>query len=507
MTNFKKTILLMVLSIGLNLTAIAQVSGPAREVKGVVVDATGEPVIGASIVEKKNRTNGLVSDVDGKFSIKVSEHAILIVSYVGYNSQEVTTDGMTMLKVILTETAHALEDVVVIGYGSVKKSNLTSSVSKITDQALEDRPVTTVGEAFQGQLAGVQAQASNGGIPGEEMTIRIRGINTVNGDTSPLYVIDGIPRDNMSDINPNDVASVQILKDASATSIYGSRGANGVVLIETKQGKGKATVTFDAYYGVQTPEKSLNLESGKQYLAYNMYARNVNYMIIGGSMSDPMSKRPQDYRIPDWWSNYSDFTDWQGLVLRNAPMQSYSASASGNNQMGSIYLSMGWQDQEGIIIGTDFNRYNVRLNGVLNLTEKLKVGANLAFSSSLQDAGGVNLGDRQGKDGAVHHALMVSPLVKQGAAVRTSSNPSGGVSQPEYGSSYIDPEQQLIHTTDQKLMARTQTPVGADIHPCFAPQSINKAFQWDFTNPTFLSKSKSHNRLKNPTNNQAVGYA
>ena len=321
-------------------------------------------------------------------------------------SQEV--EAKSPVKVVLKESSKTLEEVVVIGYGSVKKSNLTSSISKITNEALENRPVSNISEAFQGQLAGVNAQATGGGTPGQELTIRIRGINTINGDSSPLYVIDGVPRDNMSDINPSDIATIQILKDASATSIYGSRGANGVVLIETKTGSGKPTITFDTYYGLQTPEKKLDLMSGPEWIAYNMYNRNASYIRSGGSMSDPMSSRPTAYKIPSFWNTTNDFTDWQSEILRTAPIQNYEASASASGDMGSIFMSLGYMNQDGIIKATQYNRYNIRLNGTLNITKNFKVGTNMSYSDSNQDEASANLGDRQGKDSPVHHADILS---------------------------------------------------------------------------------------------------
>lgn len=429
-----------------------------HQVSGIIKDSSGEPVIGANVVEKNVTANGTITDFDGKFTLSVPSDAILVISYIGYNRQEVAVNNKTTFNIILEEDTKTIDEVVVIGYGSVKKSNLTSSVSKITDEAMKERPVTTISEAFQGQLAGVQAQATDGGIPGQEMTIRIRGINTVNGDSSPLYVIDGVPRENMSDINPSDIASVQILKDASATSIYGSRGANGVVLIETKQGAGKPTVTFDAYYGLQTPEKKLDLMSGTEWVAYNAWHRNVDYIRTGGSMSDGQSSRPQNYRIPDWWYTTTNFTDWQSRILRNAPIQSYVASASGKSDMGSIYFSLGYSDQKGIIKSTDYNRYNIRMNSTLNLMKNLKVGANVSLAISRQQAAGVNLGDRQGKDSNIHHALMMSPLVEPGVCVQNVTQ-GGTVSSYEYGASYIDPELQLKSTTDDTNTTRIQASV------------------------------------------------
>ncbi len=427
-----------------------------RQVTGIVKDSNGDPIIGANVVEKNaSGTNGTITDMEGRFSLNVSDDAVLTISYIGFQSQNVSVKGQSSLNILLKEDSEIIDDVVIIGYGSVKKSNLTTSVSKITNEALENRPLTTISEAFQGQLAGVQAQATNGGIPGEEMTIRIRGVNTVNGDSTPLYVIDGVPRDNMSGINPNDIATIQILKDASATSIYGSRGANGVVLIETKQGGGKPTVTFDAYYGLQTAEKTLDLMSGPEWVAYNSYYRTTNYMMYGGgSLSTPMADRPQDYRIPDWWYTTTDFTNWQDLVLRTAPIQSYNASASGQGELGSIYFSVGYQNQKGIVEYTDYNRYNVRLNTTLNLMKNVKVGANFSLSASEQEGAGVNLGDRQGKDSSFHHALMMSPLVPVGSCTWENG---GLLSSYDYGAVWIDPITELASTVDDTNTTRIQT--------------------------------------------------
>lgn len=428
------------------------------QIAGVVNDVNGEPVIGANIFEKGNTSNGVITDLDGNFAMTVSADAILVISYIGYDQKEIRVNNNTRFTIVLEEDTKLIDEVVVIGYGSVKRSNLTSSVSKITTEAIKDRPVTTLSEAFQGQLAGVQAQAADGGIPGQEMTIRIRGVNTVNGDSSPLYVIDGVPRENMSGINPNDIASIQILKDASATSIYGSRGANGVVLIETKQGTGKPTVTFDAYFGLQTPETKLDLMDGNEWITYNVWHRNVDHLRTGGSMSDSQADRPQGFRIPDWWYTTNNFTNWQNEVLRNAPIQSYMASASGQNDLGQIYFSLGYTDQKGIIRHTDYDRYNLRVNSSLNLMKNMRVGTNISVSIANQQSAGVNLGDRQGKDAALHHALMMSPLVEPGICVQSVS-PGGTVSAYDYGASWIDPLAQLAKTTDDTNTTRVQAAV------------------------------------------------
>ena len=439
-------------------TNVSQSQQKGNQIKGKVVDEKGEPIIGASVLEK-GTTNGTITDIDGNFSLPFSGKSRIVVSYIGYISQEVEAKSPT--NVVLKENNKILEEVVVIGYGSVKKSNLTSSISKITNEALENRPVSNISEAFQGQLAGVNAQATGGGTPGQELTIRIRGINTINGDSSPLYVIDGVPRDNMSDINPSDIATIQILKDASATSIYGSRGANGVVLIETKAGSGKPTITFDTYYGLQTPEKKLDLMNGNEWIAYNMYCRNASYIRSGGSMSDPMSSRPTAYQIPSFWNTTNDFTDWQSEILHTAPIQNYEASASASGDMGSIFMSLGYINQEGIIKATQYNRYNIRLNGTLNITKNFKVGTNMSFSDSNQDEASTNLGDRQGKDSPVHHALMMSPLVAPGVCIRTAANnytgaPTSTETSDDWGATWVDPLAQLENTTDNTKTARMQ---------------------------------------------------
>src|SRR5690606_25285817 len=183
--------------------------------------------------------------------------------------------------------------------------------------------------------------------------VRIRGVNTINGNSSPLYVIDGVPREDMTGINPADIATIQILKDASATAIYGARGANGVVLIETKQGEGRPALNFDVYYGFQDPEKFVGMMNLNEWLAYNIWARNVSWLRQGGSMKDPMSARPESLQIPDAWLDPQlKGTDWQKAITVVAPMQNYELSASMKGDAGSLFMSGGYLDQDGIIYNT-----------------------------------------------------------------------------------------------------------------------------------------------------------
>jgi TonB-linked SusC/RagA family outer membrane protein len=329
-----------------SLTAFAQ-----QRVSGTVTDARGEPVIGANIMEKGVTANGTVTDVDGKFTLSVKSGATLTVSFIGFATQEIAVGNRDVLRITLEEDSRALEEVIVIGYGSVKKSNLTSSVSKIGNEAIAERPITQLSDALAGQLAGVRAQNTSG-LPGEDLQIRIRGLNSINGDSNPLYVIDGVPRDNMNDLNPADIASIQVLKDASASAIYGARGGNGVILIETKKGTGKASVSFEGYYGLQDPEKLPGMMSPEEYRAFDIYYFNEAYLRNGGSMKDPMASRPAGYQIPDIWFEPDRQTDWQNAIIRKAPIQNYQVSASGSNDMGSIYLSGGYFGQDGIVLAS-----------------------------------------------------------------------------------------------------------------------------------------------------------
>lgn len=220
-----------------------------QQITGRVLDAAGEPLIGVSIVEKGNKSNGTVTDVDGNFTLRVSKPTV-VVSYVGYKTQEMSVAGKKTLDITLHEDAEMLSDVVVIGYGTVKKADLAGSVAIMDNKSFKDQPVARVEDALNGRMSGVQVMSS--GVPGGSMKIRVRGASSVNKSNDPLYVVDGIVRETgLEGINPEDIQSIQVLKDASSTAIYGARGANGVVMVQTKMGKaGTTQVTFDASLGV-----------------------------------------------------------------------------------------------------------------------------------------------------------------------------------------------------------------------------------------------------------------
>lgn len=392
------------------------------KVTGVVTDPSGEAIIGANIVEKGVPGNGTISDIDGNFTLNVkSNKATVTVSFIGYKDKTVALNGSTNLKVTLEEDSQSLDEVVVVGYGSVKKSNLTTSVSKMTSEAIEGRPVTNLSDALSGQLAGVQTQTSSG-IPGEEMQITVRGVSSINGSSNPLIVVDGVITENMSNVNPSDVASIQVLKDAAATSIYGARGSAGVILIETKQAqKGAPVVKWESYLGFQNAVGLPEMMSPKEWMAYNLYLKNAMWLQKDGNntLDTPNKDRPSGDRVnPDWllnpnsdtadWTLRSDLpqTDWVDAILQTAFTHSHQVSVSSKGDRYSIYASAGYLNQEGIVKHTGYERFNFRINASMNINKHIKAGMNFAPTISSQDRG-----ESEGKDKVIMTALTMIPTI------------------------------------------------------------------------------------------------
>ena len=247
-----------------------------KTIKGTVVDTSGEPVIGASVLTGKG--TGTVTDFNGAFTLKVDENATIKISYVGYETQTVSVAGKAELNITLKEDATTLEDVVVIGYGSVKKRNLTAAVAKMDDKGIKDRPLARAEQALQGQLAGVTVRTVSG-EPGADQQIRVRGAASVNASSDSLYVVDGVPMTTISSINPSDIQSIEVLKDAASAAIYGSRGSNGVVIVTTKRGKsGKPTVTFNGSIGFSQPEKKLDIMNATEWMEFKMRWVDRSYL-------------------------------------------------------------------------------------------------------------------------------------------------------------------------------------------------------------------------------------
>ena len=346
-------------------------------VQGVVKDQTGETVLGASVMEK-GTTNGTITGIDGDFSLNMSPNGTLVVSFVGYKTQEVQVKGQKQLQVVLSEDAEMLDEVVVIGYGTMKKSDLTGAVSSIGNKDIKDSPVSNLGQAIQGKISGVQIV--DAGKPGDNVSIKIRGLGSIN-NCDPLVVIDGVPTDlGLSSLNMADVERLDVLKDASATAIYGSRGANGVVMITTKRGtEGKGKLAVSANYSFQNATNVPSLLNAAQY------AELSNDMMVNSGRNP----NPE-------WANPSELgagTDWMDELLRTGVMQNYTVSYSGGNEKSHYYVSGGFLDQSGIVKSVNYRRFTFQSNSDAQVLKWLKFSNNITFSADTKKSGSYNIGD------------------------------------------------------------------------------------------------------------------
>lgn len=351
---------------GLFLVLLSMQSAMAQQtVTGTVTDETGGPVPGANIVVQ-GTTDGTQTDFDGNFTIDVPSDAVLVFSYLGYATQNVTVGNQTTINVQLAEDASQLDEVIVIGYGTAKKSDLTGAVSRVTTEAFEDQPVTRVEEALQGRAAGVTVARANG-QPGGAIKVRIRGINSIEGDNSPLVVIDGIQGADLTTINPNDIATMDILKDASATAIYGVRGSNGVIIITTKRGSGKGRIGVDFFTTISSVPRFLPTLADNP----DEFARieNLRRTQTGGS---PIFS---DAEISNLAANGG--TNYQDELLRTGISENLQISASGSEGKLSYFLSGNYRDEEGVVINTGLQQLSVRSNIDAQVSDRLKVGLNI----------------------------------------------------------------------------------------------------------------------------------
>ncbi len=349
-------------------------------IKGIVTDESGEKLPGVSVT-LKGTTRGSTTNTNGEYSIAVpDDKVVLVFSFLGYLAQEVLVGNRTNLNITLKIDNKTLNELVVVGYGSVKKSDLTGSVATVSVDEIKKVAVTSLDQALQGRASGVQI-TQNSGAPGGTTTIRIRGGNSIQGDNEPLYVIDGIPFKNdgaasgssfnvLSTLNPSDIESMTVLKDASSTAIYGSRGANGVVIITTKRGKvGKSTVNFESYYGVQEVRKFYDVFDARQY------AQFVNDANTNEGRAEVYSPAQVDA--------FGEGTNWQKEIYRSAPISNYQLSLSGGDEKTQYALAGGYFTQKGIVTNSDFDRYSLRLNLDRMLSNKIKVGNSLTVNRTV----------------------------------------------------------------------------------------------------------------------------
>ncbi|MDB5148457.1 MAG: TonB-linked outer membrane protein SusC/RagA family, partial [Mucilaginibacter sp.] len=388
--------------------------------KGKVISSDDKlPVIGAS-VRVKGAATGAITDVNGDFTISLNPGETLIISYIGFTTKELQVGSDVNLKITLAPGNNTLNEVVVTGYGSQRKKDLVGAVAVVDMTAANRQPTSSVENQLQGQAAGVTVIAS--GQPGENPSVKIRGANTF-GNNQPLYVVDGVPTTNVSDINPNDVASMQVLKDASSASIYGARAANGVIVITTKKGNGKVSVSYDAYYGTQVPKggnvfdllnptemmslRNLAIKNTAALkgipvdLTSNLYGPDGNvlpdYISAGGS--DPYGIHDGDAAVDPAKYNVNPFytsgdpsgfyritrsnksgTDWYHEIFKSAPIQSHNVALSGSSDAATYLFSMNYFDQKGTLIDTYDKRYTIRANTSFNVNKHIRVGENLSYS-------------------------------------------------------------------------------------------------------------------------------
>ena len=346
-----------------------------KRITGIIKDQTGEPVIGANVVLKGDNGTGTITDINGRYSLDVPENAVLIISYIGYTSIEIPVKGQSEIDVTLKEDSQAIEEVVVVGYGTQKKVNLVGAVAAVNiDEKISSRSISNVSSGLSGLVPGLQVSQTTSMAGNDNASLMIRGMGTVN-NTSPLVVVDGMPDVDINRINMADVESISVLKDAASASIYGSRAANGVILITTRTGKkGKTSINFTGSYAIEKPSRSydfmddypraLTLQqfraaSGTKRESYNFKDGTIDqWMALG--MIDPL-------RYPN--------TDWFDTFMRTGTLQNYTLSATGGNDKSNFYISIGMMDKEGIQMKNDFKRYNTRFNYDYNMFNNVKVGA------------------------------------------------------------------------------------------------------------------------------------
>lgn len=373
----------------------------AKKISGSVTDnATGEPLIGVSVVET-GTLNGNVTDLDGRYTLSVAPGSQVSFSYVGYKAQTVRVSAADVYDIRLAPDTEVLDEVVVIGYGTQRKSDLTGSLSSISNKDIRNYAVSNASELLTGKAAGVFV-ASGSGQPGADAVVRIRGLGTVN-DNNPLYVVDGQFMDNINSLNPADIDRIEILKDASACAIYGSRGSNGVILISTKNGvKGETTVTLDAYVGIKNSYKALPMMNSEQY---------YNFITEAYKNDDSFQQSMKEQFTNQYRKGYD--TDWWKEVTRSAFTQNYNLSIRKGTEKSRSSLSLGYVDDQGAIITTEFKRLSLKLSQEYDLNDFLTVGANVNLSKMKQrDTGAIPSFDFIQK--ADPFTPVISPLVNPG---------------------------------------------------------------------------------------------
>lgn len=362
-------LVLILISIGIHSTYAQELM-----VRGMVLDEKQLPLPGANIVVK-GTTVGTVTDIDGNFSISVpNSSSVIVISFLGYFTQEIAVNNRNDFSVSMVPNLDELGEVVVVGYGTQRKIETTGAISSVKSAEIMQTPVANVAQGLQGRVAGLQV-VQNSAAPGGNVSVRVRGTNSIRGSSEPLFIVDGVQFNNgggvndlspLSTINPNDIASVEVLKDASSTAIYGARGANGVIIITTKRGSaGRTVFSLDSYYGIQQPIKQIEMLNAAQFarLENEVYRRDV-------------------FPNPD---AEGEGTNWQDIIFRNAPIQSHQLSLMGGNEKTQFAISGNFFEQQGIVINSDFQRYSLRINLDHKINDRFKIGTSLLGSQNINN--------------------------------------------------------------------------------------------------------------------------
>ncbi|MBN2213454.1 MAG: TonB-dependent receptor [Bacteroidales bacterium] len=456
-----------------------------KMITGVVVSAsTNEPLPGVNIVEKGTLV-GAVTDLNGRYSIEVSgEDVVLVFSYVGYVPEEVAVNGQTTIDISMVEDIASLEEVVVIGYGTQKRGDITGAVAQINTEDLNERPVNRIDQALVGQMAGVRIKQTSG-VAGKGLSIQIRGTGSISANNEPLYVIDGFPLEVSSqdasgnfvkgnpldNINPNDIESIQVLKDASAAAIYGSRGSNGVVIIKTKSGKtGKARISFNAYGGWNERSRKLDMLSSEEWV--DRALEMINHTYIANDPGDQNRQATDDYdtrvanigsfntnQVPDpRWTMPGHpgltYYDMQDEMFRKGAIQNYQLSATGGNEYVKYYISGDYLNQDGFMQGNWYERYSARANVEIKASDKVTAGVNISPSYSIANDPGL-----ESKDQQMHLVASVPPVSEDtvGLDFNTGDNP-----RYIWGSSRNSPIRVAQNTIGETRIFRTLATVFAE---------------------------------------------
>ncbi len=513
---------------------------PPIEIDGKITDGEGNPLIGAS-VKLKGSDKGVSTGENGDFKMLLdAPGGTLVISYVGFENKEIKISKSGRIgNITLSAEQSEMNDVVVVGYGTQKRGDITGAVSKFDAKNLKERPITRVDQAMIGQLAGVRVVQTNS-IPGNGMSIQIRGSGSISAGSEPLYVIDGFPLEISStsivngrsgtyasgnpldNINPNDIESIQVLKDASAASIYGSRAANGVVLITTKKGQsGKPSISFNTFSGWNERSRKMDVLSPEEWIEQNVEYRNTLYILRDPGnqnrlITDDLATRIQkvgkfelatmyDPRTTEPGHPGLKFVDWQDEIFRKGQVSNYQLSASGGTNSVKYFMSGDYLGQQGYMLGVDYKRYAARANVEIKPNEKFTAGINLAPSYSIGNNPGVEAGiGAESKDGPLFRAVGLMPVIEADIPIEDINVGDRESSIWGYGSNRASMITRLKQTTDIKKTFRTLATVYAGYE--FIPNLVAKTtLNFDNTDQTYKFYLPAPISGTSPANRQAEG--